>query len=454
MTAFYTSVHRLGNNILYRGYADGVRVKRKIPFKPTLYVRSPAKTKTEFTALDGTPVAPVKLASMREAKEFTEKYEDVENFTIYGNTNYVAQYIAEEFPNDIQFDRSLVRVHNIDIEVNSNLKVDETGKLTTGGSGGFPEPSVASHIVTAITIHDSVLDTFFVWGLGDYDVSKSLIRDRKISYTKCINEQALLQCFIDFWHNEFTCPDAVTGWNIRGFDIPYLVNRIKRVCGEDHVKKLSPWGMITEKMVTMRKGQVQMYEITGIAQLDYMDLFQKFGYSFGPQENYRLDTIADVVLGERKLDYSDQYSNLAELYEKNHQLYLDYNIRDTWLVDRMEDKIAMITLCLTMSYKAGVNYGDAFGTTAIWDQLIHRFLLKDKIVVPPNKNKFKSDYDGGYVKDPQCGVHDWVCSFDVNSLYPSCIVQWNMSPETLIDDIKILNRIRILENELRKRSAQ
>ena len=402
---------------------------------PTLFVRAPAKTQSDWVALDGTPVAPIKFNSMREAKEFAEKYEDVENFSIYGNTNYIAQFIAEEFPGDIQFDRSLVRIHNIDIEVNSNLKVDENGKLTSGGSGGFPEPSVAAHIVTAITIHDSVLDTFFVWGLGDYDVSKSLIRDRKISYTKCVNERALLQCFIDFWHNEFTCPDAVTGWNIRGFDIPYLVNRIKRVCGEDTVKKLSPWGLITEKMVTMRKGQVQMYEISGIAQLDYMDLFQKFGYSFGPQENYRLDTIADVVLGERKLDYSDQYANLAELYEKNHQLYLDYNIRDTWLVDRMEDKIAMITLCLTMSYKAGVNYGDAFGTTAIWDQLIHRFLLKDKIVVPPNKNKFKSDYDGGYVKDPQCGVHDWVCSFDVNSLYPNIIVQWNMSPETIISGV-------------------
>lgn len=412
---FYTSVNRYGNNLLYRGYEDGQRVKRKIAFKPTLYVKG--KGNSKFTALDGTNVDAVKFDSMRDAKEFIEKYDSVENFTVYGNTNYIAQFIAEEFPGEIHFDRNKIRIHNLDIEVKSDA--------------GFPEPTKAEHPITAITIYDNVVDTYFVWGLKDYDVEKALLKDTRISYTKCIDEYHMLKFFVNFWHEEFTCPDAVTGWNIRGFDIPYLVNRINRIMGEEWVKKLSPWGQVDEKMVAMRKGQVQMYDIVGVAQLDYMDLFQKFGYSFGPQENYRLDTIAEVVLGERKLSY-DEYSNLASLYEENHQMYIDYNIRDVWLVDRMEDKIAMITLCMTMAYKAGVNYSDTFGTTAIWDQLIHRFLLKDNIIVPPNKDKYKGDYDGGYVKDPQCGVHDWVCSFDVNSLYPNIIVQWNMSPETIM----------------------
>mgnify|MGYP000297081569 FL=1 len=412
---FYTSVNRYGNNLLYRGYDNGSRIKRKIKFKPTLYVKG--KGNSKFHALDGTNVDPIKFDDMREAKEFMEKYEDVENFTVYGNTNYIAQFIAEEFPGEIQFDRSKIRVHNIDIEVSS----DE----------GFPEPKDAKYPVTAICIYDNIIDTYYVWGLGEYDSSKALLKDTRVQYTQCKDEEWLLKLFIQFWFDEFTCPDAITGWNVRGFDIPYLVNRINRLLGEDYVKKLSPWGMVEEKMVTMRKGQVQMYDLIGIAQLDYMDLFQKFGYSFGPQENYRLDTIAEVVLGERKLSY-DEYSNLANLYKENHQRFIDYNIRDVWLVDRMEDKIAMITLCMTMAYKAGVNYNDTFGTTAIWDQLIHRTLMNDNIIVPPNKNKFKGDYDGGYVKDPQCGVHDWVCSFDVNSLYPNIIVQWNMSPETVM----------------------
>jgi DNA polymerase elongation subunit (family B) len=413
MTTFYTSISRYGNSLLYRGYEDGKRVKRKIPFKPTLYVKG--KGNSKFNALDGTNVDAIKLDSMREAKEFFEKYEGIDNFKIYGNTNYIAQFIAETFPGKIEFDRQKIRVHNIDIEVASDA--------------GFPEPDQAAHPVTAICIKDSILNTYFVWALGDYDVEKSIMKTSQVRYTKCNDEAHLLKLFVAFWHDEFTCPDVITGWNIRGFDVPYLVNRITRILGEDDVKKLSPWGMIEAKMVTIQKGQVQLYDITGIPQLDYMDIFKKFGYSFGPQESYRLDHIANVVLGERKLAYD---GTLHTLYQTDHQKFIDYNIKDVELVDRMEDKIAMITLTMTMAYKAGVNYSDTMGTVGIWDSLIHKTLIEQNIIVPPNTNSFKSDYEGGYVKDPQCGVHDWVCSFDVNSLYPNIIVQWNMSPETIM----------------------
>ena len=416
MTKFYTNVSRYGNNLLYRGYEDGHRVKKKIKFKPTLYVKG--KGNSEFTSLDGINVDPIKFDSMRDAKDFCEKYEGVNNFTIYGNQNYIAQFVAEEFPNEIKFDRNKIRIHNFDIEV------DSAGQ-------GFPEPSEAKFPVTSICLYDSIFDKYLVWSTVEFDPDQTAHKDVSITYVKCKDEQTLLSFFINYWYDEYTCPDVVTGWNIRTFDIPYLVNRINRLFGEDSVKKLSPWGMVEQKTVTMRKGQVQIYDITGISQLDYLDLFQKFGYSFGPQENYRLDTIANVVLGERKMDYSE-YGSLYNLIHENPQLYVDYNIKDTILVSRMEDKIAMITLCLTMAYKAGVNYNDTFGTTGIWDSLIHRTLMNEKIIVPPNLNKFKGDYDGGYVKEPQCGVHDWVCSFDVNSLYPNIIVQWNMSPETLL----------------------
>jgi DNA polymerase elongation subunit (family B) len=409
---FYTSISRYGSSLLYRGYDEGKRVKTKIKFKPTLYVKG--KGDSEYTALDGTNVDPIELSSMSEAKEFVEKYKDVSNFTIYGNTNYIAQYVAKTYPNDIKFDKSIVRIHYLDIEVAS----DE----------GFPEPEKAEHPVISIAIKDSVYNRYFVWGLGDYDSSKALLKDEKIFYVKCKSEAHLLRAFVEFWANEFNSPDIVTGWNTRGFDIPYLVNRIFKILGEDDVKMLSPWRMVEERMVNMRKKMVQMYEIQGIAQLDYMDLFMKFGYSFGPQESYRLDHIANVVLGERKLEFD---GNLHELYKDDHQKFIDYNIRDVYLIERMEDKIALIMLSMTLAYKAGVNYSDTLGTVAIWDSLIHRTLMNQKIIVPPNNESFKSDYDGGYVKEPACGVHDWVCSFDVNSLYPNIIVQWNMSPETI-----------------------
>lgn len=301
MSKFYTSINRVGNSLLYRGYDGTRRVKKKIKFKPTLYVKG--KGKSEYTALDGTNVDAIQFDSMRDAKDFVEKYKDVANFTVYGNTNYTAQFVASEFPDEIKFDRSKVRVHNIDIEVMSDA--------------GFPEPDQANFPVTSIALKDNILGLYYVWALKDYDVEKSVMKTSQVRFTKCVDEKALLKQFINFWHDEFTCPDIVTGWNIRTFDIPYLVNRINRLFGMDEVKMLSPWGMVDEKTISMRKGQVQIYDIVGIAQLDYLDLFQKFGYSFGPQENYRLDTIAEVVLGEKKLSYDEVTNMFALLASSN-----------------------------------------------------------------------------------------------------------------------------------------
>jgi DNA polymerase elongation subunit (family B) len=411
---FYTNLSRYGNSILYRGYQDGKRVQIKIPFAPTLYV--PVEKPTNYKTLDGKYVEPVKLESMREAKEFMERYDDVSNFEIYGNTNYLAQYVAEQWKGDIQFDRNLINVTNIDIEVES----DE----------GFPEPEEAKYPITAITIKNNIDNTYYTWACGDYDVSKSIMTTNRVVYNKCRNETDLLVRFINHWAAPSHVPDVITGWNIRNFDIPYIVNRCKRMLDDPNtVNKLSPWNRVEERQITMMKKVTQIYEIIGIAQVDYMDLFKKFGHSFGPQESYSLNHIASVVLGETKLAYD---GTLTTLYQTDYQKFIDYNIRDVDLVDRMEDKLGLMTLCFTMAYKAGVNYNDTFGTTGIWDTLIYRYLKNQNIVVPPNKDSFKSDYEGGYVKPPQCGVHDWVASFDVNSLYPNIIVQWNMSPETIM----------------------
>ena len=165
-----------------------------------------------------------------------------------------------------------------------------------------------------------------------------------------------------------------------------------------------------------------------------MELFQKFGYTYGPQESYALNHIAYVVLGEKKLSYEESGS-LKNLYKDDHQKYIDYNMKDVQLVDRLEEKMALITLALTIAYKGGVNYQDTFGVTAIWESIIYRKLNLSKVVVPlSNNEKPYRSFAGGYVKEPQVGRHDWIVSFDLNSLYPNLIVQYNMSPETLTDN--------------------
>ena len=360
---FYTNISRYGNQLLYRGYKDGRRLQTKIPFSPTLFV--PVEAKTDYRSLDGKYVERVKLETMREAKEFMERYRDVSNFDIYGNTNYIAQFVTEKFPGEIQFDPTIINITTIDIEVASNE--------------GFPEPEEAKYPVISIAMKNTIDNTFYVWGLGDYDVSKSIMTDNRVVYEKCRDEHELLIKFIAHWGSPSHMPDVVTGWNIRNFDIPYLINRANRILHEDTVKKLSPWGRVEEKLVTMQKKQVQMYDIIGVAQLDWMDLFRKFGYTYGAQESYKLDHIAYVVLGERKLDYD---GTLHTLYMTDHQKFIDYNIRDVDLVDRMEDKVGLIVLCFTIAYRAGVNYNDTFGTTGIWDTLIYRYLTPQGIVVP------------------------------------------------------------------------
>ena len=407
MTKFYTSVCRYGNNLYYRGYHDGKRVAHKIPFQPTLFVQGDKGT--PWQSLEGLSVEPIKFDDMKEATEFTKRYEHVSNFKTYGNTNYIAQYITEQYPNKIEFDRSLVEVLNFDIEVQSD--------------DGFPEPLQAAYPVISIArrMNDGV---YWVWGLGDYQVTRE-----DVLYIKCDDELDLLTKFVDNWSQHM--PDIITGWNTRFFDIPYLVNRMTKITGDDKLaKKMSPWGRISERNQTIMGKKHQEFIIEGVEHLDYMEIFKKFTYT--QQESYRLDHIAHVILGERKLSY-EEHGNLYTLYKEDHQKFIDYNIKDVELVHKLDEKLDLISLILTMAYKAGVNYGDTLGTTAIWDSIIYRLLNKKNVAVPQRVEKPKTDYPGGYVKEPQVGSHEWVTSFDLNSLYPNIIVQYNMSPETVMD---------------------
>ncbi len=427
---FYTNVSRYGNMILLRGYDNLQRISKKIKYDPTLYVSS--NKATGWHALDGTPVGALKFETMRDATEWVQQNKYTAGLHIYGNTRYISAFINDHFPGQIEFDRNKVNVSTIDIEVASD--------------DGFPEPDKAENVVTAITIKNNIDNTYYVWGLGSYDVSKSIMKNNRVVYKSCDTEADLLINFVTHWSSVSHSPDVVTGWNSRFFDIPYLVNRIHKLLGDSYVNKLSPWGKIDRRDVTQMGRTQCAFELKGISQLDYLDLFKKFGYSYGPQESYKLDHIAHVVLGEKKLSY-EEHGSLYNLYKADHQKFIDYNIKDVDLVDRIEDKLGLITLCLTMAYKGGVNYNDTFGTTAIWDTIIYRKLHENKIVIPFGEDKAKTSYPGGYVKDPQVGIHNNMVSFDLNSLYPSIIMQYNMSPETIINgQVSKVNINEMLDN--------
>jgi len=420
MSKFYTSVERYGSNILWRGYDNGRRFSKKITFEPTLYQY--AKQETNFKSLLGERyLAPKKFDSMNDAKDFVERYKDVHGLEIYGTSNYVTQFIQEQYPGHIDFDMSQINIFNFDIEVDISEKL--------------PNMETADNEITSIAIKSSKSDTYHLLGRKDYDktITLSGIDPDNIQFIKFDTELQLLSRFMQIWKNDY--PDIVTGWNVEYFDIQYIVTRIIRLFGEAKARELSPWGNIRQTSREIFNRKQSTYNISGVTIIDYMDAFKKFGYKYGTQESYKLDHIAHTVLGTKKLDYS-QYGSLTELYNKNPQLYLDYNLVDTHLIQRMEEETALLALVLTVAYGGGVNYSDAFGTVGIWEATLYRKLM-EKSLIPPVKSSpgdKLGELVGGYVKDPVTGVHRWVVSFDLNSLYPHLMLQYNMSPETFVAD--------------------
>jgi DNA polymerase elongation subunit (family B) len=404
---FYTHFSKLGNNILVRGYNNGKRFIDKVDYNPVLYVSAGSKD-SEYKTLDGQSVAPVSQGTMRDATEFLKRYEDIDNFKIYGSTNFPYVYINEAFPGKVDYDPSQIKIANIDIEV--------------GSENGFPEPASASEPITAITF--KIAGHFYVFGCGDFETNRD-----DVTYLKCRDENNLIMRFLDMW--EETSPDIVTGWNIQFFDIPYLNNRITKLMGDNTAKRLSPFRRIGERTTTIHNKQQVAFDLVGIAILDYIELYKKFTYS--QQESFSLNHISYLELGEKKLDYSEVES-LHQLYRTNFQKFIEYNIHDVELVDRIDAKMQLIDMALALAYDAKVNYTDVFTQVRMWDTLIHNELIEKNIVVPQNVRTPKDEqYAGAYVKDPIVGMHEWVVSFDLNSLYPHLIMQYNVSPETIVE---------------------
>mgnify|MGYP003321523191 CR=1 FL=1 len=404
---FYTNVEQAGNRIYVRGYEGGVAFKDRISFNPTLYL--PTSNFSEWRTLEGQCVAPMKQGSINGAKETVQRYRDCET-QVYGNTKYLYQYIAEEYTDDqIKFDPKTIRVFNIDIE--------------TAAENGFPDIESADQEILAISLKDSHTNRITVFGARPFDN-----HDEEVDYLHFKTEAGMLNAFLEYWVQNY--PDVITGWNVQLFDIPYIVNRFNRVLGEKYTRFLSPWKLISTREIYIKGRKQIACDLRGISILDYLELYRKFTYT--NQESYRLDHICMVELNERKLDHSE-FDTFKEFYQNDWQKFIEYNIHDVRLVDKLDDKMKLLDLAFTMAYDAKVNYEDVFSQVRMWDNYIYVELLKRNIAIPPKKESAtKSEkYAGAYVKEPKPGRYDWVVNFDLNSLYPHLIMQYNISPETL-----------------------
>jgi DNA polymerase elongation subunit (family B) len=426
---FYTNVQLIGNQFLVRGVENGKRFETRDEFFPTLFVKT--KKDSKYKTLSGNAVEAIKPGTVRDCREFYKKYNEVDGFEIYGNDRYIYQYISEKYPEDeIKFDISKIKLVTLDIEVASEQ--------------GFPDVESCSEEILAITIQDYSTKKIITWGVKPFNNKQS-----NVTYHYCPSEYELLNHFINYWMVDV--PDVVTGWNIQLYDIPYICKRLNRVLGEKLMKRFSNWGLVTEGETFIQGRKHTTFDVGGLTQLDYLDLYKKFTYK--AQESYRLDYIADVELGQKKLDHSE-FDTFKDFYTKGWQKFIEYNIVDVELVDRLEDKMKLIELALTMAYDAKVNYADVFYQVRVWDTIIYNYLKKRNIVIPPkNRSQKNEKYAGAYVKEPVPGKYDWILSLDLTSLYPSLIMQYNISPETLLDEKypnvsvdKLLNKEVVIDN--------
>ena len=402
---FYKNVIEHRGKLLVRGIHDGKEYKEKIDFSPTLYAISQEDTK--FKTLKGQTLKPIQFPSISKAREFKRSY-NTDNSPLYGMDRYQYQYIANEYPEDMVFDKEQIKIFTVDIECTAE--------------NGFPDIENPTEELLAITVKNQSNKQIITWGIGEFKTDRT-----DVTYIKCNNEKSLIMEFMKFWIKNY--PDVITGWNTKFFDIPYLFNRIRTLVDEKVLKRFSPWNLVERETIIVRGRPQTHYKIFGISMLDYLDLYQKFIPT--KQESYKLDYIGKVELGLQKDE--NPYDTFRDWYTKDYQSFIDYNIKDVEIVDGLEDKLKLIELVLTMAYEAKVNYTDVFSQVRMWDMLIYNYLKKDNIMIPPKEDNIKEDkYEGAYVKDPITGMHNWIVSFDINSLYPHLIMQYNISPEKII----------------------
>jgi DNA polymerase elongation subunit (family B) len=425
---FYTSVLPYRGRLLVRGVNhDGSHKKYRINYKPSLFI--PSGKESKYKTLDGRNVGKVTFESMPEARKWIEQYKDVTNFEYFGNTRYQYPFIADQFPGDVKWDIKQIRILSIDIECESE--------------NGFPNSDEATEPLISITVKEHTTKKIIVFGMNNF------VNDRDdVTFVKCATEQALIEKFLEFWLDYN--PDIITGWNVKFFDIPFLMNRFRRLMGDEYILQFSPWNVVSQQSARVTaKGfnkEQNYWDIMGVSVLDYLDLYRK--HTFVRRESYKLDYIGKVELGENK--HENPYDTFKEFYQKDYQKFIEYNIQDVELVDKLEDKMKLIELHLTMAYEAKVNYQDCFGQVRMWDTIIFNHLKSKNIVAPAVvESKESRGYEGAYVKDPVVGFHNWIVSFDLNSLYPHLIMQYNISPETMVGyDSNLVN----VENMLNQKS--
>lgn len=411
MQPFYTNVSVHKNKFVHR-YVDseGNRQIHAVPHTLRLFIKGNGFHQSLFREY----LNEKEFSNPKEMREFIQQYKDVMDF--YGMEKPEYQFISDtyDFADELQFDFDKLVIANVDIET-------EIGH-------GFPDPILAEQEVNSITVWVVGKKTSVTFTTLEYEKSKDTKQSAHNIVIKCKNEVDLFNKWLDYWNN--LKPDSFTGWNVKGFDIPYLINRGKKVV-PNKIRMISPIHEYVHGDTWKQPNNVEEYSeyaICGLDTFDYLELYKKF--NFDPMPDFKLETVAQKELGTGKQDYCG-FDNLKDFYLGNPSMFVRYNIQDVGLINDLEKKLGFLYLAYTLAYVAKVNPDDIFGQVKFWDVYIYNELKKQGLQIPPKKRKDKTEIEGAFVRDVIVGRSKWVVSFDLESLYPKSMLQYNISPETL-----------------------
>lgn len=388
---------------------DGNRIRFETTVEPYLYIEGNGNYESIF----GTKLIKKKFNNQYSRYKFLK---DSGIKRVFENIPLPQQFLVDTYwkvNEELEFNTHPIKTMFIDIE--------------TYSPDTFPDIISANHLVNVITVYDSLSDKFITWGLNDYENTQD-----DVTYVKCADEKDLFKAFIQ--HLEIDYPDILSGWNSEFFDIPYIVNRCRRILGDEWVDRLSPTGNVYSRTIRGQFGQEQVkWYIEGISLIDYLDVYKKF--TQGLRESYKLDAIGEIELGQNKVEFGNM--NLATLSDEDWQTFVDYNIQDVRLLKHLEVKLKYIELIRMLAYTGLTTFEAAMGALSVINgatairgrrrnQIIHTFI----------RNEDTGKNPGAYVGEPLNGFQQNIISFDANSLYPNVMISLNISPETKVGKIE------------------
>ncbi len=302
---------------------------------------------------------------------------------------------------------------------------------------GFPNPMKAENKITSIAFNDPLTKQYFCYVLDPNNKVGKFTEDTVVSFK---DEYDLLNAFFQKYIE--IRPTILTGWNVEFFDVTYLYNRAQQILGEEIANALSPINIVQWSDFQNR------YKIAGVSILDYLALYKR--YTFSERSSYRLDAIAELEVGEKKVEYE---GTLNDLYENDLTKFVEYNLQDVKLIQRIDDKLDFIEIARGLAHLGHCSYEDVFMSSRYLEGAILVYLRKQNIVAPnrPTKRIDKiGKFEGAFVQDPIKGKHDWVYDLDITSMYPSCIMSLNISPETKLGKIEGWNPEEFINKDNKK----